>query len=397
MAPEAKRVPCLGEEEPRSSWRLARLGNAALTLRYRRVMAAAGCLLGLVSALPNVANGGGSSMRLSPMELISITADEIYTNDPVVADAAAQEVADTGANAIRFFYKVNRGTAWDAYKSTVCTAVNAAIKYNLQPIISFEGVDSRGLGYYPTSRTEVRQFVTTAASVFWDLASSNGCAPDQKRWIFEVNEANNDDFNRYQSANTPAQTIQLDSKISSTLKRDAAKPEINATVAYADSIAEGNHNGPAFLEAQGEALNSQGLKNPYDYIWDHPYSSNPSSSPAATMTRDFTSMKATMSKYFKTSQFGYGEWTINTAPSTKLLGQYSPNSMKIGVSETTRSNYVKTYFTLAEQQGANSVDLFDLNDSGSGSMPSAGELRIDGTQKASYEPDSDLIKNYTGR
>src|SRR5690348_8594145 len=114
------------------------------------MIALAGCALSMLGVLPTQASGESASSASTGNSLVGISTNDILTADAKEADQAAAQIQQLGATAVRVFYYINKGTAWDNYKLEVCNAAQAAEAHNLQLIVAFEGVDN-GLGYYPSN------------------------------------------------------------------------------------------------------------------------------------------------------------------------------------------------------------------------------------------------------
>jgi hypothetical protein len=338
--------------------------------------------------------------------LVGFSDNEIFTEDRDQAEGTAAKIQMMGGNAVRIFYPLNKNTAWENYAKKTCNAFQAAYDHGLQPIVTFDGYDESGLGYVPTSNKEVKQFITTASSIIWTVGSNKapglpgGCVPGVKHFIFEgMNEINNPTFNRKLSDQTPAQTIAMDYKFSKALKREAARPEIGGSVEFGVSLAVANHDAVGFLNAEGQAEKAMKLKNPYDFIDVHPYPKDPTADPSVTMNNLYGPLTDAIDSYFPGSELAWGEIGINTVnPPTAESGDYQPPvSLKIGVSEATQVKYITNVLKTAAAEGTPWVTIFNVQDDGGGSMPSAGVFYKDGSPKSSLAAVRYRIGQNTGR
>jgi len=400
MAPESDRV--LNTHEGVKTGHAAQLGRLVgeLGMRQRdlKSLAVASCVLALAGALPSGAAGekptAKSTRNSGSAELVvGISTNDIFTDNLDKAEAAAQQIEDLGATAVRFFYTLNKGTAWQNYTQETCNAFQAAYDHHLQPIVAFRGYDEDGPGYVPSSPTEMRQFNTTAASIIWTVASNKdaqhpgGCVPQQKNFIFEgINEINADPpFNRYLDANTPVQALIMDSRLSRTLKKEAARPEIQATVSFGESLSVGSHDVLGFLKAQAQAETDLNIQNPYDFIDVHPYPKNPTDDPSITMANLDKPINDLLNSSFPGTKLVWGEIGVETVdpPASEASAYSPPVSHAIGVSESTQAKYITNFLKTAATEGSPWVTLFGLQDDGNGSTPSSGEYYVSGNPKSS--------------
>jgi hypothetical protein len=159
MRPE-RRDSSLGETKGRFS-HIKTIGETVvngLATKRRELAATTMAAVALSGAiLPPIASGDYKTSKAG-IERIAVSSNDIFNDDEGVANEAAQEIEDLGANAVRIFYPVNKDTAWENYHDSLCNAARAAYTHNLQLIITFNGYDSNGLGYYPTTLKEQKQF-----------------------------------------------------------------------------------------------------------------------------------------------------------------------------------------------------------------------------------------------
>lgn len=366
---------------------------------------AASCAIGMASALAATAKGGQRANKISSSsEFVGVSTNDIFTENSSDANLAAQQIENLGANAVRIFYPLNKGTAWENYHDKLCNAAQAAYSHNLQLIISFVGYDSQGHGYYPQSKLEVRQFATTAASIEWALASDKdashpgGCVPQQKNLFFEgINEENYRYFNRYLSDKTPAQALAMNSVLATTLRKEASKPEIRAHITFAESLSAGNNSPVEFLIAEAQAEKNLGIDNPYNEIEIHPYPPNITDDPTAIMASLIARANPVITQSFSGSQLTFGEYGVNTTnPPLSIANTYTPPvSSNLGVSESTQVKYIRNY--LKASAGMPMITLLDAKDDGGGFMPSSGEYYTNGQTKTSFGAIRYAIGKYTGR
>lgn len=342
----------------------------------------------------------------SGIGLVGFSDNDIFTESHDQAEATAAKIQMMGGNAIRIFYPLNKNTAWENYADKTCNALQAAYDHGLQPIITFNGYDENGLGYVPTSNKEVKQFITTASSIIWTVASNSGpgrpggCEPGVKHFIFEgINEINNPTFNRKLSGQTPAQTIAMDSKLARVLKREAARPEIGASVEFGEALAAANHDVAGFLSAEGAAEKSLKLQNPYDFIDVHPYPKNPTDDPSSVMRDLEGPVTDLIDEYFPGAALDWGEVGVNTVnpPAGESADYQPPVSLNIGVNEATQARYITNFLKTAAAEGTPWVTIFNVQDDGGGSMPSAGMFYKDGKPKSSQPAIRYRIGQNTGR
>lgn len=372
--------------ESRDSWR------AQLRLKAGILLGVA-CLAGAASVSKNNAD---AAPKASGIGKVGFTDSSIFNKDLAMAEATATRIAQMGGTAIRFIYPLNKGTAWENYSQETCNAFQAAHDHNLQPIVTFQGFDENGPGYVPRSNTEIKHFSTTAASIIWTVASKKdgqhpgGCVPDQNRFIFEgINEINNGvPFNSSLGVNTPAEAALMDHQLSIALRREAAKPEIQATVSFGESLAASNHDPIQFLNDEALAATKLGLKLKYDFIDIHPYPKGPTTDPSLTMQALYQPAKDAISNLSPGAELVWGEIGVNTVdpPAIDATGYTSPVSHSIGVNESTQVKYITNVLKTAAAEVTPWVTLFDVQDDGSGSMPSSGLYYVNGQPKTSMGP-----------
>ena len=335
---------------------------------------------------------------------LGFSTNDIFTDDLAEAENTAQQIQKMGGTAVRIFYILNKNTAWENYRERTCNAFQAAHDHDLQPIVTFVGYDEDGRGYMPTSKKEVKQFITTASSIIWTVASNKGpgrpggCVPDQKHFIIEgPNEPNNDLFNRGLNTQTPVTSLATDIKASQALKNEAARPEIGATVEYGESLAVGNRDITSYLQQQDQALEESEQPNPYDFVDEHPYPKNPIDDPSQTMRNLKTSFNSLNN--FKKTQLVFGEYAVNTInpPAAEANGYNPPVSSTVGVSEATQVKFISNFLKVAAEMDTPWVTLFNVQDDGGGQMSSSGEYYVDGTPKSSQPAIRYQIGKYTGR
>lgn len=364
----------------------------------------AGTTLMAALGVPTNPGPAQAAKRTAGIERVGISTNEVFTDNLQEAEDAAQKIEDLGATAVRFFYPLNKGTAWQNYRLETCNAFRAAYDHHLQPIVAFVGFDKSGRGYVPSSTTEIQQFITTAGSILWTVASNKdsqhpgGCVPEQKHFMIEgINEINNEPaFNRDVGSQTPAQAIIIDSRLSKALKKEAARPEIDATVEFGEALAVGNQDVVGFLRAEGQERVVKGLDNPYDFIDVHPYPKDPTADPSVTMTKLYGPLKQAINTGFPGTALDWGEVGTNTLdPPADIAEAYSPPVPKtLGVSETTQARYITRVLKTAASEGTSWVTFFGLQDDGIGSMPSSGEYYADGSAKDSLPAIRRQINKY---
>jgi hypothetical protein len=374
------------------------------------ILAGAAALGG--AAVTAVSHPASAAENTTPTMDVGFSTNRIFDKDLSKAEAIAQQIQSMGGTVVRIFYPLNKNTAWENYRQETCNAVQAAYDHGLQPIFTFVGYDLNGRAYVPETNTEIRQFATTEASIFWNVASNKdgahpgGCVPQAKHWIIEgINEPNNDDFNRDLGDQTPAQMLQLDARLSEALKKEAAKPEIGATVEYGEALAVGNHDVVKYLSDQAQAKADKGINNPYDFIDIHAYPKDPTADPSETMKKLYGPIKFILNQSFKGSELVWGEEGVNTTTNPLAPDIYYYNwlpSRVNGVSEATQAKYMTNILKTASQEGSPWVTFFSVQDDGGGSMVSSGVF-YNGpdpehpTPKSSQPAIRYQIGKYTGR
>jgi hypothetical protein len=160
-----------------------------------------------------------------------------------------------------------------------------------------------------------------------------------------------------------------------------------------------NHDAVGFLTAEGQAAKALKLKNPYDFIDIHPYPKDPTADPSVTMNNLYGPVTDIIDDYFPGSELAWGEVGINTInpPAAESVDYQPPVSMNIGVSETTQAKYITNVLKTAAAEGTPWVTIFNVQDDGSGSMPSAGVFYKNGKPKSSQPAVRYRIGQNTGR
>lgn len=362
-------------------------------------------ILALSTAATTTESQSAQAASKAPgIERVGFSTNDLFNQNLAEAETVAAKIQAMGGTAVRIFYTLNKNTAWQNYAQETCNAFQAAYDHQLQPIVTFRGYDESGPGYVPQSPTEIKQLGTTAASIIWTVASNKdsqhpgGCVPGQKNFIFEgINEINNGyPFNRNLGVNTPAQALMIDSKLSQALKKEAARPEIQANVTFGEALAVGNHDVVGFLNSQAQFEIDLKLNNPYDFIDVHPYPKNPTDDPSITMANLYPTLSKLINNSFHGAKLVWGEIGVNTTdPPTAEAANYTPPvSHILGVSEATQVKYITNVLKTAAAEGTPWVTLFDVQDDGNGSMPSSGEYYVSGTPKSSLGPIAYRLRQY---
>jgi hypothetical protein len=370
----------------------------------------AGILAG-IAALSGVASTTESQQAQAASETYGMSVgysdNSLFADDPADAESAAIKIVQMGGNVGRIFYPLNKNTAWENYAQRTCNAFQAASDHGLQLVVAFRGYDEAGSGYVPRTPSEIKQFATTAASIIWTVASKKdgshpgGCVPGYNNFTFEgINEINNDaPFNRNLGANTPYQAAMIDFRLSRALKKEAAKPEIQANVSFGEALAAGNQDPVSFINDEGQAAKKLGLKIEYDFIDIHPYPKDPTVDPSLTMQNLYKPAKDSISTNFPGADLVWGEVGVNTVnpPASEAAAYNPPVSNNLGVSESTQAKYITNVLKTAASEGSPWVTLFDVKDDGGGSMRSSGEYYVSGGPKSSQPAVRYQIGKYTGR
>jgi hypothetical protein len=340
------------------------------------------------------------------IEDVGFTTSRMFNENLEEAETTAEQIQRMGGTVVRIFYPLNKGTAWQNYHTETCNALKAAYDHQLEPIITFLGYDENGLGYVPRTNKQIKQFITTAASILWTAASKKdsenpgGCVQGLKNYKFEgINEINYTTFNRSLDDQTPAQALANDARLSKAIKKEAAKPEIDVHVEFGEALSVGSHDVIGFLTRQGQTAKNLRIKNPYDFVDIHPYPKNPTDDPSITMTKLNEPLNQLIDTYFPGTERVWGEVGINTSniPSIEANGYETGVPDNIAVSESTQTRYVTNILKTAAAQETPWITFYSVQDDGGGSMPSAGSFYVSGRPKGNQPAIRYQIGKYTGR
>jgi hypothetical protein len=362
---------------------------------------------GLVSAAGTSKNTAEAASESYGISLVGFTDNSMFTENLADAEASATRIQQMGGTSIRIAYPLNKDTAWENYAKETCNVFQAAHDHGLQPIITFRGVDGQP-GYIPQSQTEIKHFKAVIGGIMWTVASKKdnkhpgGCVPGQTVFTFEgPNEINNHspEFNRNYGINTPVQAAKIDYQLSKFVKKEAARPEIQATAYYGESLSAANNDPIQHLRDEAQAAKKLGYEINLDFVDIHPYPKDPTADPSLTMQALYQPAKEAINELSPGAELVWGEIGVNTTnpPSSEATAYSQPVLGTRGVSEATQVKYITNVLKTAASEGTDWVTLFDVQDDGSGNMPSSGEFYVSGKPKSSQPGIRYQIGKYTGR